>query len=80
MSYLPAGRAERYSFRHYGPAEGLTNVVVYALLQDTAGYVWAGTPNGLFRYDGSEFRRFDLAPTAEAPRFALWWSWVEERC
>jgi ligand-binding sensor domain-containing protein len=60
---LSSLHAERYSFRHYGPAEGLTNVVVYSLLQDREGFLWAGTPNGLFRFDGCEFRRFDLAPT-----------------
>ena len=64
---LSALRAERYSFRHYGPSEGLTNVVVYSLLQDKTGFIWAGTPNGLFRFDGREFRRFDPASVAGSP-------------
>jgi len=29
------------------------------LLQDHAGFIWVGTENGLFRYDGRNFVRFD---------------------
>jgi len=49
------GLAQRYSFRHYGAAEGLQNLVVLSLAQDAAGYIWAGTEGGLYRYDGTRF-------------------------
>src|SRR5258708_2056948 len=48
--------AEEYSFRRYGPAEGLQNRVVLSLAQDHVGYIWAGTEGGLYRYDGTRFR------------------------
>ena len=48
--------AQEYSFRFYGPAEGLQNLVVLSLAQDHAGYIWAGTEGGLYRYDGTRFR------------------------
>ncbi len=48
--------AQEYSFRRYGPAEGLQNLVVLSLAQDHAGYIWAGTEGGLYRYDGTRFR------------------------
>ncbi len=48
--------AQEYSFRHYGSAEGLQNLVVLSLAQDHAGYIWAGTEDGLYRYDGTRFR------------------------
>src|SRR5580704_9484968 len=48
--------AQEYSFRHYGSAEGLQNLVVLSLAQDHAGYIWAGTEGGLYRYDGTRFR------------------------
>ena len=48
--------AQEYSFRCYGPAEGLQNLVVLSLAQDHAGYIWAGTEGGLYRYDGTRFR------------------------
>uniref|UniRef100_Q026G0 histidine kinase n=1 Tax=Solibacter usitatus (strain Ellin6076) TaxID=234267 RepID=Q026G0_SOLUE len=48
--------AQEYSFRFYGPAEGLQNLVVLSLAQDRPGFIWAGTEGGLYRYDGTRFR------------------------
>jgi signal transduction histidine kinase/CheY-like chemotaxis protein len=48
--------AQQYSFRHYGPAEGLQNMVILSLAQDRDGYIWAGSEGGLYRYDGTRFR------------------------
>src|SRR6516225_5875814 len=48
--------AQEYSFRFYGAAEGLQNLVVLSLAQDRTGFVWAGTEGGLYRYDGTRFR------------------------
>ncbi len=53
--------SQRYTFQMYGQAEGLTNLVPMALLQDHEGFFWVGTQNGLFRYDGSRFESFDSA-------------------
>ena len=59
---LPCGAlAQRYSFKHYGQEEGLSNLSVYSLLQDRTGFLWVGTHNGLFRYDGQRFRGFGRA-------------------
>src|ERR1019366_2319880 len=51
-----AGVAQQYSFRQYGAAEGLQNLSILSLAQDGAGYIWAGTEGGLYRYDGTHFR------------------------
>ena len=48
--------AQEYSFRFYGAAEGLQNLVVLSLAQDRTGYIWAGTEGGLYRYDGTRFQ------------------------
>src|ERR1700758_538880 len=53
--------AQRYSFELYGQTEGLTNLVPTALTQDRAGFLWIGTQNGLFRYDGAHFEAFGVA-------------------
>jgi ligand-binding sensor domain-containing protein len=53
--------AQRYSFKYYGQDNGLSNLDVQALLQDRTGFLWVGTDNGLFRYDGRHFRRFGTA-------------------
>ena len=53
--------AQRYSFKFYGEEEGLQNLAVQVVLQDRAGFLWVGTQNGLYRYDGSRFTRFGKA-------------------
>lgn len=47
--------AQHYSFRQYGEGEGLRNLAVRALLQDQTGFIWVGTENGLYRFDGERF-------------------------
>src|SRR6516165_7913032 len=56
LAFAVTAIAQEYSFRFYGPAEGLQNLVVLSLAQDQAGYIWAGTEGGLYRYDGTRFR------------------------
>ena len=48
--------AQQYSFRHYGASDGLQNLTILSLAQDGAGYIWAGSEGGLYRYDGTRFR------------------------
>ncbi len=45
-------------FKTVTAREGLTSSQVNCLLKDTRGYMWFGTPAGLFRYDGYVFRIF----------------------
>ena len=45
-------------FKHLGIAEGLPQSTVYTMLQDTTGFIWIGTNDGLSRYDGYTFRNF----------------------
>jgi diguanylate cyclase (GGDEF)-like protein len=68
-------------FHQYGAADGLNNLNVTCLLQDQTGYLWVGTDNGLFRYDGNAFRGYghaeglpntEILSLAEAPSGALW--------
>ena len=55
------GRAQQYGFRHYGADEGLENLAILSLAQDGAGYIWAGSEGGLYRYDGTRFRLMAVA-------------------
>lgn len=80
VALAAVARAEHYRFRHFGPEEGL-NTSVSCLLQDREGFLWVGTGNGLFRYDGARFQRFGTAeglPNAsihgleEGPDGILW--------
>ena len=60
--------AQRYNFKFYGEEEGLQNLAVQVVLQDRAGFLWAGTQNGLFRYDGSRFVGYGKADGLPAGR------------
>lgn len=52
---------QQLPLRYYGQPDGLANMSVTALALDRPGYLWAGTENGLFRFDGSRFRSFGEA-------------------
>ena len=54
---LPPGR---FAFRAYGAEQGLQNLVVGAVVQDSAGFLWIGTEDGLYRFDGHRFTRFGV--------------------
>jgi ligand-binding sensor domain-containing protein len=48
-----SARAQRYTFHDYGQSEGLKNLNTRCFLQDTIGFLWVCTEDGLFRFDGS---------------------------
>lgn len=56
-----AAYAQRYGFKCYDRESGLGSQDVHALLQDRTGFLWIGTANGLYRYDGQRFRGFNIA-------------------
>mgnify|MGYP000462916729 CR=1 FL=1 len=49
-------RAQPLRFAHLDSREGLPQRTVTCLLQDSRGFIWAGTQEGLCRYDGEQFR------------------------
>jgi diguanylate cyclase (GGDEF)-like protein len=57
-------RAQEYSFRYFGVAEGLNNLTVRTVYQDRVGFLWVATVNGFFRYDGERFEAFGAAQGA----------------
>src|SRR5260370_27717329 len=61
MATIGSLHAQRYNFKFYGEDEGLQNLGVQVVLQDRAGFLWVGTQNGLYRYDGSRFSAFGKA-------------------
>jgi signal transduction histidine kinase/ligand-binding sensor domain-containing protein/CheY-like chemotaxis protein len=78
---IPSALAQRYSFKHYAQEQGLNNLAIECLFQDRAGYLWVGTQNGLFRYDGATFTPFgeeeglpssSIESLIETPDGVLW--------
>jgi signal transduction histidine kinase/ligand-binding sensor domain-containing protein/HPt (histidine-containing phosphotransfer) domain-containing protein/BarA-like signal transduction histidine kinase len=45
----------QYSFDHFSRDQGLSQASVQALYHDKQGFIWAGTTDGLNRFDGYQF-------------------------
>ena len=54
----PLAPPGRIPFQSYGTMQGLKNLSIWCLDQDADGFLWVGTEDGLFRYDGSTFQSF----------------------
>lgn len=50
--------AQTYPFRTYSIEDGLSESVVYDIIQDSEGYIWLATGFGLNKFDGLEFLQF----------------------
>lgn len=50
--------AQPYYFKHYQVEQGLSNNAVICILQDSKGFMWFGTRDGLNRFDGYTFQSF----------------------
>ncbi len=44
--------------KHYGEEEGLSEGYVYTIIQDDNDFLWIGTGNGVFRFDGELFTQY----------------------
>ncbi len=53
--------AQEPVYRQYTEAEGLPSSEVYHALQDSKGYIWFATNNGVSRYNGTTFTNFGIA-------------------
>ena len=58
MLALPLAAAGVYLFKTLNARNGLTISQINCVLKDSRGFVWLGTPSGLYRYDGYTFRNF----------------------
>ena len=53
-------------FQHYSLEDGLSQVFVTSIAQDTQGFIWVGTQEGLNRFDGYEFVAYSHDPEDSA--------------
>ena len=53
------------NFKYYKAEDGLSSNTVYAVLQDSKGFMWFGTENGLNRFDGYTFTAYRNIPRNE---------------
>jgi len=46
-------------FNYFGKEQGLEQSSVMFVVEDKLGFIWLGTPTGVYRFDGQEFRLFN---------------------
>lgn len=51
-----ASLRSNFYFRSLGVEDGLSQNMIYAILQDKQGFMWFATQDGLNRYDGNSFK------------------------
>ncbi|MDR1783396.1 MAG: response regulator [Dysgonamonadaceae bacterium] len=54
--------AEYFNFRNYDVENGLPANCVRGIIQDSRGFMWFGTDNGLSRFDGHNFKNYYVTP------------------
>jgi ligand-binding sensor domain-containing protein len=52
----------RPEFKGYDMTDGLSSNVAYAILEDSRGFIWIGTQDGLNRFDGYDFHIYGVGP------------------
>ncbi len=60
---LPGVVPYQFHAKRWSVDNGLPQVTVAALAQDRQGFIWAGTQDGLARFDGVQFKVFDSSNT-----------------
>jgi streptogramin lyase len=57
---LQSGLAQRLPVREYTIRDGLAQMQVVSVLEDSRGYIWCATKQGLSKFDGERFENFYL--------------------
>lgn len=77
-------KGSSYQFRHYDTQQGLSHNSVLAIAQDSMGFMWFGTHDGLSRFDGHSFKVYHksmqphglgngrIGVISQAPDHQLW--------
>lgn len=60
-------RGERIKIQHFDDTDGFSEAVVTHITQDSKGYIWLATWDGLRRYDGYRFQTFKARPGDHCP-------------
>jgi ligand-binding sensor domain-containing protein len=55
--------AQSITFKHYGVDDGISQSEIKSIYQDSEGYLWLATQNGLNKFDGYSFENFFYDPT-----------------
>jgi class 3 adenylate cyclase/ligand-binding sensor domain-containing protein len=61
--FLLVAQSDDFRFRLYSFEDGLSHRNVFKIQQDTHGFIWLATINGLNQFDGHQFRHFNSHST-----------------
>ena len=62
IAQIAAASSSNIRFQRYSLEQGLSQEAVFSMLQDSTGFMWFGTQEGLNRFDGYQFRTFHHDP------------------
>jgi signal transduction histidine kinase/DNA-binding response OmpR family regulator/ligand-binding sensor domain-containing protein len=68
-----SGQDLQFNFTHFTVEDGLAHNHCYSIVQDTCGYLWIATENGLSRFDGHEFKNYR---SEEKDSFSINGNWI----
>lgn len=61
LLWLPLAHGQDLHFEHLDERNGLPQLGISAFFQGPRGFLWVGTQNGVFRFDGQTFESFSEA-------------------
>lgn len=64
--------------QHFGENDGFSEALVQHMIQDSFGYIWLATWDGLYRYDGYRFSNFKAQPGDHCPLETNRIAYIEE--
>ncbi len=84
------GQPAEFRFHHLGIDDGLSHSLVPTMAEDSLGFLWFGTQDGLNRYNGYEFKTYFQGPNSRTPsdswinhlfidRYHQLWIWYSGR-
>ncbi|MDY8138453.1 two-component regulator propeller domain-containing protein [Aquimarina sp. 2201CG5-10] len=53
-----SGISQKPIYKHYTTEDGLPHDITYGIIQDSDGYIWIGTDDGLTRFNGIDFKNY----------------------
>ena len=60
------GNSQENSLQNFSISNGLESLSINDIVQDEVGYLWLATGKGLVRFDGSNFKNFDVHSQSKA--------------
>lgn len=68
-----------FYFKHYDNTSGLSQNTVMSIFQDSKGFIWMGTKNGLNRFDGHDFKIYQRGDSVNDLRNSMIFCMAEDQ-